>query len=164
MRPSTVLAFDPGYERLGVALLRRGEKRDELLYSDCIRTSAKDTFPERLRVLGSAVEVLLHDLEPGAVALEKLYITKNQKTAMGVAEVRGVLLYLAGRAGIPVFEYTPLEVKVAVTGYGASKKQEVATMVERLVTLPSKKRLDDELDAIAVGITCLATTRSGIIR
>lgn len=162
MKPDLVLSFDPGYERLGVALLRRGAPRDELLHADCLRTSPKDPFPSRLQKLGEAVETLLTECEPQAVALEKLYVTKNQKTAMGVAEVRGMLLYLAGRARLPVFEYTPMEVKMATTGYGASKKEEVATMVGRLITLPSKKRLDDELDAIAVGLTCLAMTRRGL--
>ena len=76
-----------------------------------------------------------------------------------MAEVRGMLTYIAAARGLPLYQYTPAEVKIATTGYGASDKRAVAAMVPRLVALPAKKRLDDELDAIAVGITCLASLR-----
>lgn len=78
---------------------------------------------------------------------------------MQVAEVRGMLTYIAARAGLPLYQYTPTEVKIAVTGYGKSDKKAVAAMVPKLIALPIRKRLDDELDAIAVGITCLASVR-----
>jgi crossover junction endodeoxyribonuclease RuvC len=93
------------------------------------------------------------------VALEEIYFEKNAKTAMQVAGVAGMLAYIAASHDVPVFQYTPLEVKVATTGYGKSDKRAVAHMVARLVTLPQKKRLDDEVDAIAVGLTCLASSR-----
>jgi crossover junction endodeoxyribonuclease RuvC len=93
------------------------------------------------------------------VALEEVYFEKNAKTAMQVAEVRGMLSYIAAKNGLVVHQYTPLEVKVAITGYGKSDKRAVAAWWSGLVTLPKKKRLDDELDAIAVGLTCLASSR-----
>ena len=154
------LAFDPGFERLGVAVLEKSGGKEELLYSDCVRTSATLSYSERLGVLGEAVEALIALWKPEMVATEQLFFEKNAKTAMGVAGVRGMLAYLAATHKLPLFEYTPLEVKVAVTGFGRSDKAAVGLMVKKLVDIPPKKRLDDELDAIAVGLTCLARERS----
>lgn len=155
-----VLAFDPGYERLGAAVLEKQNGKEVLLHSECLRTSAADDFPERLRQLGTAVETLIERFSPDSMALEKVYFEKNAKTAMQIAEVRGMLIHASASRGLSLFEYTPLQVKVAVTGYGKSGKPAVAAMVARLVALPAGKRLDDELDAIAVGLTCLASVRS----
>lgn len=156
-----ILAFDPGYERLGVAVLEKQNGKDTLVFSDCIRTKAALTFPERLAELGSAAEALIKEWAPNGVALEEVFFEKNAKTAMQVAEVRGVLTYIAASRGLRIYQYTPGEVKIAVTGYGKSDKKAVAAMVSKLVRLPERKRLDDELDAIAVGITCLASVRGG---
>lgn len=154
-----VLAFDPGFERLGVAVVEKLNGKEFLVHSECVRTLSTLPFAERLRELGNAAEGFIKKCKPGAVALEDLYFAKNAKTAMKVAEVRGMLVYLAASKGIPLYQYTPSEVKVAITGYGKSDKAAVAAMVARLVSLPSKKRLDDEVDAIAVGLTCLASVR-----
>ncbi|MDB5224675.1 MAG: ruvC [Candidatus Adlerbacteria bacterium] len=154
-----VLAFDPGFERLGVAVVEKQNGKDILLHSDCVRTSKDDDFPTRLAVLGAAAEKLIADWQPTVVALENIYFENNAKTAMQVAQVRGVLAYIAAKNNLKLCAYSPLEVKVAVTGYGKSDKSAVGAMVARLVVLPNKKRLDDELDAIAVGLTCLATER-----
>jgi crossover junction endodeoxyribonuclease RuvC len=154
-----ILAFDPGFERLGVAVVERIGGKETLVFSDCIRTSAKLSFPERLRELGAAAEQFIKEFSPVAVALEDIYFAKNEKTAMKVAEVRGMLAYLAAKNGLTIYEYTPTQVKVAITGYGMSKKAAISAMVPRLIVLPVKKRLDDELDAIAVGLTCLASVR-----
>jgi len=153
-----VLAFDPGYERLGVAVLEKN-KKEALLHSDCVRTSAKLPFEERLALLGAAAEALIKRWHPDAVALEEVYFEKNAKTAMQVAQVRGVLAYLAAKAAVPLYQYTPMQVKVATTGHGGSDKRAVAAMLSRLVSIKAGKRLDDEMDAIAVGITCLASVR-----
>ena len=153
-----VLAFDPGYERLGVAVLEKN-KKEALLHSDCVRTSAKLPFEERLALLGAAAEALIKRWHPDAVALEEVYFEKNAKTAMQVAQVRGVLAYLAAKAAVPLYQYTPMQVKVATTGHGGSDKRAVAAMLPRLVSIKAGKRLDDEMDAIAVGITCLASIR-----
>ncbi|MCX6819908.1 MAG: crossover junction endodeoxyribonuclease RuvC [Candidatus Adlerbacteria bacterium] len=155
-----VLAFDPGFERLGVAVVEKVQGKEQLIHSDCIRTSASLPFAERLLILGRAVEELIAQWGPSCAALENVFFEKNAKTAMDVAAVRGMLLYLAAEAGLVVYEYTPLQVKVAITGYGQSNKSAVGMMVPRLVSIPAKKRLDDEIDAIAVGLTCLASVRS----
>ncbi|HVZ76030.1 MAG TPA: crossover junction endodeoxyribonuclease RuvC [Candidatus Paceibacterota bacterium] len=154
-----ILAFDPGFERLGAAVVGKKSGKDVLVHSECVRTEAILPFSERLLVLGDAAERLIHDYEPDAVALEEVFFEKNAKTAIQIGAVIGLLTYIAASHNLPIFQYTPLEVKVATTGYGKSDKRAIAAMVGRLVALPAKKRLDDELDAIAVGLTCLASER-----
>lgn len=153
-----VLAFDPGYERLGVAVIEKN-KKEELLFSDCVRTDAKLPFSERLCMLGEAAEKLIKKWKPDCVALEEVYFENNAKTAMQVAKVMGALSYIAAAHKLPLHTYTPLQVKAAVTGSGRADKRAVAMMVRKLINLPLGKKLDDEIDAIAVGITCLASLR-----
>lgn len=156
---SRVLAFDPGFERLGIAVVEKQNGKEVLLHSECVRTSASLPFAQRLAELGIAVEATIELWQPGCIAIENVFFEKNAKTAMDVAAVRGMLLYIAASHSLPSHEFTPLQVKVAITGYGKSDKAAIAMMVPRLVTIPPKKRLDDEMDAIAVGLTCLASTR-----
>lgn len=155
-----VLAIDPGYGRCGVAVVEKGAGKEILIYSHCIETSAETEFGERLTTVVRACERLLKQHAPDCVAMEKLYFSKNQKTAMRVAEVRGALLSLAGGAGIPVHEYTPGEVKSAVAGAGNAGKEQVARMLHALITIDKVIQHDDEYDAIAIGITHLALAGS----
>lgn len=152
-----ILSADPGYDRLGVAVIEKGSGKEELVHSDCVLTNNKDDLKERLLDMGEKFEALIHEFEPEGVAIETLYFNLNQKTAIAVAESRGILLYLAAKHKLPVFEYTPQQIKVAVTGYGKSTKKQVAEMVERLVSVEKKIQYDDEYDAIAVGLTALAS-------
>ena len=154
-----VLAFDPGFERLGAAVVERLNGKERLIHSECIQTSASLPFHERLAVLGAAAEALIHTYSPDAVSLEDVFFAKNEKTAMKISEVRGMLTYIAASKRITLYQYTPLQVKVAITGYGRSDKGAVALMVGRLLVIPARKRLDDEIDAIAIGLTCLASAR-----
>lgn len=154
-----ILAFDPGFDRLGVAVVEKRGGKETVVHSDCIQTSKSLSFHERLYIVGAAAEALMQKFAPDAVALEEVYFSKNEKTAMKIAEVRGALAYIATAHQLPVYQYTPLQVKVAITGYGKSDKKAVADMVPRLVSLGGKKRLDDEIDAIAIGLTCLASLR-----
>lgn len=154
-----VLAVDPGYERLGVAIIEKKGSRENLLYSNCFQTAAKLSFDERLTLLGEEFEKLLQEYTPQVFASEALFFTKNQKTAMDVASVRGALFYIAKRHKLPIYEYTPLQIKIAVTGYGKSDKNQVTEMVKKLIKIEKKIKLDDEYDAIAVGLTCLASER-----
>jgi crossover junction endodeoxyribonuclease RuvC len=155
-----VLAVDPGYERLGVAILEKeGGVRETLLYSDCIKTPKEDAFPKRLHFIGKRVEELIQTYAPTHLALEQLYFNTNQKTALSVAEVRGVITYLGGVHNLTICQYTPSQVKSAVIGYGKGTKQQIAQMVHQLITIDKKISYDDEYDAIAVGITCTASER-----
>lgn len=154
-----VLGVDPGYDRLGVAVIEKQEGKEVLLYSTCIETDKKAELDQRLLVLGNEFQKLLDEHSPDAVGVETLFFNKNVKTAIGVAQARGIILYLAKKAGCTVHNFGPQEIKIAVTGYGKSDKNAVIDMVKRLVLNVPDKALDDEYDAIAVGITTLAHSR-----
>lgn len=153
-----ILAIDPGYERLGVAILEKEPRGKEvLLYSECFKTSAKIPHHERLTFIGNKIKEVIGVYNPEILATEKLYFSNNQKTALLVAEARGVILYSASSLGLPVFEYTPAEIKIAVTGYGRSEKRQIIDMVKKLIIVEKEKKSDDEFDAIAIGLTHFAT-------
>lgn len=152
---SRVLAIDPGYDRLGIAVVEGDPSRPTLLMSDCV-LPPKGTPAERLACIWRAVEEAIETYAPDALGIETLFFSINKKTALGVAEARGVVLGVAGVASLPVIECSPQQVKLAVTGHGGANKTAIGRMIPRLLVLPKKKFLDDELDAIAVGITALA--------
>jgi crossover junction endodeoxyribonuclease RuvC len=156
-----IISIDPGYERLGVAILEKntGDKKEILVHSECVTTSADLPYYERLLIIGKAVASLIDRFEPTAVAIETLFFTKNQKTAMAVAEARGVVLYEAIARGLKVYEYTPNQIKGAVTGFGNADKKHIISMLPKLITISKAIQHDDEFDAIAVGLTCFASER-----
>ncbi|MBI4128581.1 MAG: crossover junction endodeoxyribonuclease RuvC, partial [Parcubacteria group bacterium] len=129
--------------------------------STCIISRKTDPHEARLAHVGQAFKKILTRYEPRLVALESLFFSKNQRTAMGVARSAGVAFYVAGVAGIPVVEYTPQEVKLALTGYGRAEKSGVEKMI-RLILQDAfpRKPLDDEVDAIAVALTASAHARA----
>ncbi len=150
-----VLAIDPGYDRVGIAVMEyRGS--ETVVYSTCIETDRTKPMSHRLHTIGEQVLEIISEYQPDTCAIEKLFFNKNTKTAIAVAEARGMLLYIAQQAGCQVYEFSPQEIKVATTGHGGSSKHDVQTMVTRLVTNVPSNALDDEYDAIAVGVTCLA--------
>ncbi|MEN9413541.1 MAG: crossover junction endodeoxyribonuclease RuvC, crossover junction endodeoxyribonuclease RuvC [Candidatus Parcubacteria bacterium] len=153
------IAIDPGFGRCGVAIVEKENGTPRLLASLCIETTAKLPFPERLGIVLEECEKLIDTYKPTALALEKLYFSNNQKTAMQVAEVRGGLIGLGARYGLALSEYTPGEIKSAVTGNGRADKTQIAKMIPLLIKLNKPIRLDDEYDAIAVGLTHLARVR-----
>lgn len=150
-----ILAIDPGYDRLGVAVVEGDSSKPSLIWSDCVLPK-KGTPAERLAHVSRAITEAIHHYSPDALAIEALFFGVNKKTVIGVAEARGAILSAAGLAFLPIIECSPQQVKNAVTGYGNASKTAVASMIPRLISLPKKKRLDDELDAIAIGITALA--------
>ena len=154
-----VISIDPGYDRLGVAVLEKESAKEVLLFSDCIQTNKKDDFADRLFAVVYAVEQIIDEYTPDIFAIEKLFFNTNQKTAMQVAQVIGALLYLAKKQQLPVYEYTPLQIKVAVAGNGRGSKTDVIAMLHHLIPINKKIALDDEYDAIAVGLTCLVSQR-----
>lgn len=155
-----IIGIDPGYDRLGIAVVEKPVKgKETVIYSDCYKTSAKDSIYERFGAIGAEISRVVKLYKPDAMAIETLFISKNQKTAMRVSEARGVILYEAICNGVPVHEYTPMQIKVAVTSDGNSDKERVIKMVRLLVSLTDKKMIDDEYDAIAVALTHCAYVR-----
>ena len=153
-----IIAIDPGYDRLGVAILEKKIKGQEvLLYSECFQTSPNDEFNNRVGLLGKRVREIIKEFEPEYMAIENLFFAKNTKTALKVSESRGVVIFQAIDKNIPVYEFTPNQIKVAVAGYGRATKKDVYLMTDRLINLTKKKYIDDEIDAIATGLTFFAT-------
>lgn len=149
-----ILAIDPGYDRLGIAVVEGNPSKPSLIMSECVLPE-KGAREDRLARVSDAVTAAIKEYVPDALAIETLFFSINKKTAIGVAEARGAILAAAGAASLPVIERSPQQVKLAVTGHGGADKAAVARMVPKLVVLPAKKRLDDELDAIAIGIAAL---------
>lgn len=155
-----IIGIDPGYDRLGIAVIEKPAKGKELvLYSECFQTLSKDTIYERFGKIAVEVGRVIEAFKPDVLAIETLFITKNQKTAMRVAEARGVILSEAIKHNLKIHEYTPMQIKVAVTSDGRSDKERIIKMVGILVSLPNKKIIDDEYDAIAVALTHSACAR-----
>lgn len=155
-----VLGIDPGYDRIGIAVIENEKGVGEtLLFSSCIETPRSTPLTERIFILGTAVSELIATHNPAVIGIETLFFNKNVKTAIGVAQARGAILFIAQQYGCRVVEFGPQEIKVALTGYGKSDKKAVIQMVRRLVRNTPEKAHDDEYDAIAVAITTLATHR-----
>lgn len=153
-----IIAIDPGYDRVGIAVLEknsRGEK-EVLLFSECFQTSNKLSLEDRLCLVGKEIEKVISEFSPTILAIETLFFSKNQKTALKVAEARGVIQYQAKRQGLEIREYSPQEIKIAITSVGNSSKEQIISMIPKLIVMREAKELDDEYDAIAVGITHFA--------
>ena len=152
-----IAGIDPGFHRCGFAVLERAEDGAvELLESGVLVTKRGEPLWLRLNDLARQLEQVLALWRPEHVAVEEIYFAKNAKTAIDVAQARGVILERSSAAGLGIFEYAPAMVKNQLTGNGRAEKTQVAYMVRRMISLPENaagaKRLDDELDAIAVAL------------
>lgn len=156
-----VLAIDPGFDRIGLAIVTLEQDEPRLLFSECLETNAKKARPERLLFIGKRIEQVIKKWQPETLAIENLFFNTNTTSAIGVAEAKGIIIYEAIKAGMTIFEYSPQAIKMAVTGYGKADKIQIGMMVRKLLKLTDKfpQRLDDEMDAIALGITHLATKK-----
>ena len=148
------LGIDPGTAVCGFGVVAMDAGTVRLLDAGCIRTDADDTDAERLRRLHAALRTIVAMHRPERIAIERLFFQRNVQTAMAVGQARGVALLAAAEAGVPIDEPTPNEVKQAVCGNGAADKQQVATMVERLLGITLDRVPDDATDALAVAIGC----------
>ncbi len=158
-----ILAIDPGYERLGICILRKDlvAKKMNILHSECFKTLKEKKFQDRLFEVGTHIEDIIKTYSPTDLAIESLFMNTNQKTALKVSEIKGILLYICKKNNMGCFEYTPLQIKSAITGSGRSDKTAVQKMLYLL--LPDlkniSKKIDDEYDAIACGLTHFAFMR-----
>lgn len=154
-----ILGIDPGLAIVGYAVLSEEDGQLALLACDVIRTPAGMPLPRRLQVIYEYLGTVLATYHPQEAAIESLFFAKNKKTAMVVGQARGVILLALAEAGLAIVEYTPSQVKQAVTGYGNAKKAQVGEMVRRLLSLPMVPRPDDAADAAAVAICHAHTTQ-----
>ena len=156
---ATVLGVDPGTTGMGYAVLAGASVETLALRSSGVVPTPRDgTNAVRLLAVAKGLDALIRTHAPTAIAVERLFFNKNARTAMAVGEARGVALLCAARAGVPVFEYTPQQVKLAVTGYGNADKRAVQNMLRLLLRLEKPIRQDDEADAAAVAL-CHAQAR-----
>jgi len=147
-----IIGIDPGYAIVGYGVVDYGGYTFTTVDYGAVLTSAGVPFQRRLEQIWDELSAVLTKYKPEAMAVERLYFTTNQKTAIDVAQARGVILLCAQQHGVELFEYTPLQVKSSVTGYGKAEKSQVMQMVKTLLGLDAVPKPDDTADALAVAI------------
>lgn len=148
----TILGIDPGYARLGVGVIAGPSNKPEVKYYGCLETDAHLATANRLNFLFQRLEELVQTYRPSIVAIERLFFHNNSKTAMGVAEVRGIILLAAARANVHTLELTPPEIKLAVTGTGSADKSQIQKLVTLILSLKEIPKPDDAADALAIAL------------
>lgn len=158
-----ILGIDPGFAIVGFGVLRSENGKQSLQSCGAITTPAGLSLPTRLLQIENDMDELFSTFHPDAMAIEELFFTNNITTGIGVAQARGVILTAAERAGVSIYEYSPSEVKLAVTGYGKAEKRQVMDMVKRLLNLKTVPKPDDAADAVAIAL-CHARTFTSRLR
>ena len=157
-----ILGIDPGYATTGFGILEAGRGSVQLLNYGTITTPTTLTFPERLVILYDDMAQLIETVKPDAVAVEELFWGHNVTTGIGVSHGRGVILLAICKAGAPLFEYTPNQVKQAVVGYGGAEKRQGMDMTRRILKMDKVARPDDAADAIAIAL-CHARSSTSLL-
>lgn len=148
----TILGIDPGYAIVGYGIIDFKCGKYTPIAQGAILTEAHDSFDNRLEMIFDELSKILEVYKPEVSAIEKLYFQNNHKTAIDVAQARGVTLLALKKFNVPIYEYTPLQVKTAVTGYGKAQKSQVMSMTQRLLKLKEIPKPDDTADALAIAI------------
>lgn len=151
----TILAIDPGYDRCGVAIV--ADK--QLLHSTCIQTKKSDSHEKRLAQIFETLQSLIAQWHPTHIAVETLFFSVNKTSAIKVAEARGVVILLGGVSNIPIIELSPQDVKLIITGIGNADKKQVQKMVALTLAIDLQGKIDDEVDAIAIGFAATEKLR-----
>lgn len=147
-----IMGIDPGFAITGYGVVKYEGNKFTVIDYGAITTEASTAFCKRLLHLNQRLEELVELHKPDAVAVEELFFNKNIKTALNVGHGRGVILLSAAKSGVEVFEYTPLQVKQAVVGYGRADKTQVQQMIKAILNLPAVPKPDDVADALAVAV------------
>ena len=158
-----VIGIDPGYAIVGYGILEYSGSDFRLLEYGAVTTPPDMPFPQRLSTIYSDLNFILEEFSPQSMSIEKLFFTSNQKTVIDVAQARGIILLSASLKNIPVYEYTPLQVKQAVVGYGKAKKNQVMDMTRRILHMKNIPKPDDAADALAIAI-CHCHTAYSILK
>ncbi|MFC1617958.1 crossover junction endodeoxyribonuclease RuvC [Patescibacteria group bacterium] len=150
-----ILAIDPGTATTGYAILKTADKQREkprIVTYGCITTRAKTPAAKRLQTIAQDLRQLIKEHQPNELAVEKLFFAKNVTTGMAVGQARGVILLAGAEADLAITEYTPLQIKQAITGYGQASKQQIQAMIKNIFKLADIPKPDDAADAIAIGL------------
>jgi crossover junction endodeoxyribonuclease RuvC len=158
------MGIDPGIAIVGFGIIEKTGNRLKAVQYGAIQTEAGLPTGERLKQIYDACRQLIGRFQPSAVAIEKLYFNRNVTTAFTVGQARGVILLASVQAGLDVYEYTPLQIKQAVVGYGQAEKRQIQEMVKMLLNLPEKPKPDDTADALGAAITHAHMARFAEIR
>jgi len=154
-----VLGIDPGYAKLGCSVVKKFKDSYEIIESLLIETKPGDAHEKRILFIGNAVQKIIFKHQPQALSIEKIFFSTNQKTAIKVSEIKGAVMFLAATNNIPCFEFTPLEIKMALCGYGKADKKQIQEMVKIILNLKTPPKQDDVADSIAVALTCFLTKK-----
>lgn len=147
-----ILGIDPGFAITGYSIIDYQGNKFKLIDSGAVLTKAGESFPLRLTKIYDDLQMIIDEYKPDAVSVEELFFNQNVKTAINVAQARGVILVIGCKNNIPTFEYTPLQVKQAVAGYGRADKIQVQKMVKAILNVEKLPKLDDITDSMAVAI------------
>lgn len=158
-----ILGIDPGVAIVGFGVIESERGAQQMVQYGAINTSAGLPLATRLVQIEQDISELLQRFKPDEVAIEELFFSKNITTGIAVAHARGVILATVEKAGIPVYEYTPMQVKQAVVGYGLAEKQQIMDMTRRLLKLRAIPKPDDAADALAIAI-CHARSATSLLR
>lgn len=158
----TIIGIDPGYAIIGYGIIEYENNHFNVIDFGAVTTEAHTDFNDRLFQIYTDLSVLMMKHRPDVMAIEKLYFNTNQKTAIAVAEARGVILLTARQNGVPICEYTPLQVKQSVVGYGRAEKKQVQEMIRVLLNLDKVPKPDDTADALAMAV-CHAHTAGSVL-
>lgn len=157
-----ILGIDPGYATIGFGVVQAERGRFQLLQYGTITTSPEQDFPQRLLTIYQDMLQLMETVKPDCMAIEELFWGHNVTTGIGVSHGRGVILLSAAQQGLPIYEYTPMQIKQAVVGYGNATKLQVMDMTKRLLNMQAVARPDDAADAIAVAL-CHARASTSLL-
>ena len=149
-----ILGIDPGFGRIGFGIIEKRQNDFQALSYGCIETSAQDPFIDRLEELHRVLCSIIKKYKPDRAAVEELFFYKNAKTAIKVGQARGVILLTLRQAGLTVDEFTPLQIKQSVVGYGRAEKFQVQKMLQIILKMKERPTQDDAADALAVAFTC----------
>ncbi len=159
-----ILGIDPGYATIGFGLVEADRGQVHMLTYGAITTPAGLPLSKRLYQIGTDMEELIGQTKPDVISIEELFFNTNLTTGIAVAHGRGVILYAAEKCGIPLYEYTPGQVKLSVTGYGKAEKRQVMDMTKRLLHLKAVPRPDDAADALALALCHARSSTSRLPR
>lgn len=149
-----ILGIDPGLADTGFGIIKKTGNNLEAVDYGSIKTKAKTHLPDRLTEISDNLEKIIKQCKPDMIAVEKLFFCKNVTTAIAVGQARGVVLLAAGKHKLPLYEYTPLQVKQALTSYGKASKQQMKQMVKVVLALKTVPKSDDAADALAIAVCC----------
>ena len=152
-----ILGIDPGLADTGYGLISKNGPRINLIAYGCITTSKTKLLPQRLKEIKESLTQIIKKHKPSQLSLEQLFFCKNVKTALIICQVRGIIILTATENNLPIFEFTPLQVKQAITSYGRADKKQIQEMVKRLLNLKTCPYPDDAADALAIAICCAQT-------